>query len=210
MSTSKSLRQGSEQKRSAILRAARELFVTEGFDRSSVDAIAARAGVSKRTVYDYFGDKRSLLRAVLEDLGRSLLAAIRSSLRDTLAGITATDQLETALVDFSMRIATDWLDSSDYTTLRRLAHVDSDRPPRTRAPSLTDEPEEAIGEQLASLADVGLLEISDPRLAADHFIGLTFAATINRLGIANATEDDRFRPLVIEGVRAFLRAYRAG
>src|SRR5699024_1792131 len=103
MSTSKSLRQGSEQKRSTILHAARDLFVTEGFDRSSVDAIAARAGVSKRTVYDYFGDKRSLLRDVLEGLGRSLLAAIRSSLRDSLAGITAADQLEPALVDFSMR-----------------------------------------------------------------------------------------------------------
>lgn len=32
-------------------------------DRSSVDAIAARAEVSKRTVHDYFGDKQTLLKA---------------------------------------------------------------------------------------------------------------------------------------------------
>ena len=60
-SAPKALREGSTQKRSAILTAARDLFLADGFDRSSVDAVAARAGVSKRTVYDYFGDKEALL-----------------------------------------------------------------------------------------------------------------------------------------------------
>lgn len=210
MSTEKTLRTGSAQKRGAILSAARELFLTDGFDRSSVDAVAARAGVSKRTVYDYFGDKRSLLRAVFDAVGQSLLATIRRTLDDTLNGVTDAAELEPALVTFSMRIATDMLDSAEYVTLRRLARTGSDHLPHPEDRALTNAPEEAIGERLAALADAGLLVVPDPRLAADHFLALTFGVAISRLGSANAVEDSRVRALIIEGIRAFLRAYRTG
>ena len=85
MPTTKTLREGSTQKRAAILTAARELFLSDGFDRTSVDAVAARAGVSKRTVYDYFGDKQTLLQAVVDGVGLSLITTIGRILHDTLA-----------------------------------------------------------------------------------------------------------------------------
>lgn len=47
-------------KRAAILAAAKRMFVTHGFERVSMDQIAAEAGVSKLTVYSHFGDKESL------------------------------------------------------------------------------------------------------------------------------------------------------
>ena len=47
-------------KRAAILEAAKRLFVTQGYERVSMDQIAAEAGVSKLTVYSHFGDKESL------------------------------------------------------------------------------------------------------------------------------------------------------
>ena len=47
-------------KRAAILDAAKRLFVSQGFERVSMDQIAAEAGVSKLTVYSHFGDKDSL------------------------------------------------------------------------------------------------------------------------------------------------------
>ncbi len=47
-------------KRAAILEAARKLFLTQGFERVSMDQIASEAGVSKLTVYSHFGDKDSL------------------------------------------------------------------------------------------------------------------------------------------------------
>lgn len=210
MSTAKTLREGSAHKRAAILTAARELFLADGFDRSSVDAVAARAGVSKRTVYDYFGDKKTLLHAVFDAVGQSLLATIRRTLDDTLDGVTEAAELEPALVTFSMRIATEWLDSAEYSTLQRLVRAGSDHLPHPEDRALTNAPEEAMGERFAALAGAGLLDIPDARLAADHFIALTFGVTINRLGSANAAEDTRVRPLILEGVRAFLRAYRAG
>lgn len=47
-------------KRAAILDAAKRMFVSHGFERVSMDQIAAEAGVSKLTVYSHFGDKDRL------------------------------------------------------------------------------------------------------------------------------------------------------
>ncbi|MCX2734223.1 TetR/AcrR family transcriptional regulator [Saccharopolyspora sp. NFXS83] len=210
MSTTKTLREGSARKRAAILSAARELFLADGFDRSSVDAVAAKAEVSKRTVYDYFGDKRTLLQAVVDAVGASLITTIRRTLDDTLTGITEVAELEDALVAFSTRISTDMLGSAEHATLRRLVRAESGNLPHQGYNSLADTPDEAVADRFKALAAAGLLEVPDPRLAADQFIALTFGVALDRLGSANAAEDSRVRPLVVEGVRTFLRAYRAG
>lgn len=208
MPTTKTLREGSTPKRAAILSAARELFLADGFDRSSVDAVAARAEVSKRTVYDYFGDKRTLLRAVVDDVGQSMITTIRGTLDDTLGDRTDEAELEDALVTFSMRIATDMLGSAEYATLQRLVRAESGHLPHHGYNAMADAPDEAVAERFAALAEAGLLDVPDARLAADQFIALTFGVALDRLGSANAAEDARVRPLVVEGVRTFLRAYR--
>lgn len=59
-------RSGTPDTRSAILTAARELFAHNGFDTTSVRAVAARAGVDAALVHHYFGTKRDLLRAAIE------------------------------------------------------------------------------------------------------------------------------------------------
>ncbi len=51
------------EKGAAILDAAKRLFATQGFDGTSMDQIAAAAGVSKLTVYSHFGDKETLFTA---------------------------------------------------------------------------------------------------------------------------------------------------
>ena len=209
MPTTKTLREGSTQKRAAILTAARELFLSDGFDRTSVDAVAARAGVSKRTVYDYFGDKQTLLQAVVDGVGQSLITTIGRILDDTLAEPTEAIDLEDVLVTVARRIATDMLGSAEYATLQRLVRTQFGHLPNGGENSMADAPDEALAERFAAFAAAGLLDIPDARLAADQFIALTFGVALNRFGSANATEDTRVRPLVVEGVRTFLRAYQA-
>jgi TetR/AcrR family transcriptional repressor of mexJK operon len=63
---------GSRRKREAVLDAAVELFLDGGFDGTSMDAVAARAGVSKTTVYAHFGDKVELFHAATERGGSTL------------------------------------------------------------------------------------------------------------------------------------------
>jgi TetR/AcrR family transcriptional regulator of autoinduction and epiphytic fitness len=55
-------------KRESIVAAATQAFLTLGYGAASVDAISARAGVSKRTLYNYFPAKRDLFRAVVAGL----------------------------------------------------------------------------------------------------------------------------------------------
>ena len=54
------------EKRAAILQAAKRLFTTQGFDGTSMDAIAQAAGVSKLTVYSHYQDKERLFVAAVE------------------------------------------------------------------------------------------------------------------------------------------------
>jgi len=64
-----------ERTRAAILRAATTKITSKGLTGARVDAIAKRAGVNKRMLYHYFGDKQGLYLAVLEDT----YAAIRTA-----------------------------------------------------------------------------------------------------------------------------------
>jgi len=47
--------------RSAVVRAARDLFVTQGYGHTTIAQIAAAAGVSAETIYAAFGNKATLL-----------------------------------------------------------------------------------------------------------------------------------------------------
>jgi AcrR family transcriptional regulator len=49
---------------SALVDAARELFARDGYDATSLDAVAARAGVTKGAVYHHFDGKPQLFEAV--------------------------------------------------------------------------------------------------------------------------------------------------
>lgn len=55
-----------EELREHILWTAKDLFLEVGFDRASMDRVAARAQTSKRTLYAHFGNKDSLFVAVAE------------------------------------------------------------------------------------------------------------------------------------------------
>lgn len=52
--------------RAAILGAAAELFVDQGYGRTSVGQVAARAGVTAQTVYNAVGSKQALLKAAYD------------------------------------------------------------------------------------------------------------------------------------------------
>ena len=65
------------QTRAAIAQAAMGLFVQRGFDQVSVAQIAAAAGVSQKTVYNYFPAKADMFFDEASDILAELLAAVR-------------------------------------------------------------------------------------------------------------------------------------
>lgn len=82
-------RQDREEKRVELVATARRLFIEDGYDATSMAALARAAGVAPNTIYWYFGDKDDLLIAVLDAV-----------LADALAGYDAiaTHPLEQQLL----------------------------------------------------------------------------------------------------------------
>jgi TetR/AcrR family transcriptional repressor of mexJK operon len=207
-SSDKTLRAGSAVKRAAILAAARSLLLADGFERTSVDAIAGAAGVSKRTIYDYFGDKQSLLLAVVGETVDSVLGTVRVAVDETLRGhIVTLEELNVGLVDFARRVSDGALGSADYAALRRLVAAESAHLPRLSEHWAVSAPEDMLAERFVEFERAGLLRVPKPRLAADHFVVLTFSlAKPEPSPVADdrTLSDDEY---LVEGVAAFLRAY---
>jgi AcrR family transcriptional regulator len=67
---------GPARRRPQILDSALELFLDGGYDGTSMEAVAAAAGVSKPVVYDAFGSKDALFRALLEREEGRIMAEI--------------------------------------------------------------------------------------------------------------------------------------
>jgi AcrR family transcriptional regulator len=65
------------------LAAARTLFAERGFNAVTMDEVAAKVGVTKPLLYNYFGNKEHLYIACMERAGDALTATIRSSVAAT-------------------------------------------------------------------------------------------------------------------------------
>jgi TetR/AcrR family transcriptional repressor of mexJK operon len=181
-----------------MLDAARDRFLEDGYDRTSVDAVAAQARVSKRTVYDHFVDKDGLFAGVVERAAATLLTAVAEAVEQELQ----TDRdLGVALLAFTRRIATQALRSSDYAVVRLL--LDSDRSIAAPKTDLAHGPELALAARFADFADAGVIRTTKPRRAAEHFTALTFLLALGTPGLDAAAVDELF----VDGVEAFVRAY---
>ncbi len=209
MSGDKPVREGQAYKRTAILAAAQALFVQSGVERTSMDAVAARAGVSKRTVYDYYGDKRRLLLGVIEEAGESVLATLRQLVDQHLtgAGIDDDRDLGQALSAFAADLGRSLLLSSDYVAAVRLIAENEPLLPELEDHPLDDAHTQVLAERIAHFSSVGLLQAHDPGLAAAHFQGLTTLRVLNEPAHRRADAANVER-IMIDGAHAFQRAYR--
>lgn len=65
------IEQNKEMKRRAILKAAQDVFLSEGYLPASMDKIAKQAQVTKQTIYRYYPSKTELFEATLRQIGES-------------------------------------------------------------------------------------------------------------------------------------------
>jgi TetR/AcrR family transcriptional repressor of mexJK operon len=197
-------RRRSEGKKAAILDAAEALFISEGYERTSVDAIAARAGVSKRTLYDHYDDKETIFLRVLERVHDALVSTVRAAIDEEL--VPGRD-VRDALTAFCRRIVDRAFASSEHVAFRRLV---SQRQAVPRLPeAVNDRPERMLEERFAALAAEGAIRAVDPALAARHFTALTISLALE--AVTNRPEEAQppdLGTIITDGVDAFLRAYR--
>lgn len=103
-----------------ILTSARELFLDQGFAATSVQQIAERAGVTKRTLYVKVGDKEALFCAVVTDMMRDW--------RHSLAAMADAGPLRTRLEQFGQQLLSALL-APDMVRLHRVLFAEAYRFP---------------------------------------------------------------------------------
>jgi AcrR family transcriptional regulator len=74
------VRMTGKERREQLLDIGRLLFAEKGFEGTSVEEIAAKAGVSKPVVYEHFGGKEGLYAVVVDHEMRRLLEMVTGSL----------------------------------------------------------------------------------------------------------------------------------
>jgi TetR/AcrR family transcriptional regulator of autoinduction and epiphytic fitness len=206
---SKTVRPSAAAERSevAILAAARALFLEAGYDGANLDQVAQRAGVARQTVYNRFGGKEAMFRAMVEDhwrrFGRAeVLGDLRS---DVLAGDlrAALRRIAQALLAF--------LDGSDQIAFTRLVIAESRRLPWVAEAFHRLGKGPAVGsfaEKLDMLQAAGVLACPDTALAARQFIGLIqeFVLWPQVMATGEADAPDRER-VVAEAIEMFVARY---
>jgi TetR/AcrR family transcriptional repressor of mexJK operon len=198
----------SDRKRKAILEAATALFVNTGYLGTSMDEVAARAGVSKQTVYKHFADKKSLFIEIVT----STVDEVAEPVYNEVVNLQDTGDLEADLVDLGRRLLSRLMEPR-LLQLRRLVIGEAGRFPelgRTFAERGPERTIAALAKSFQHLADRGLLQLEDPRLAAAHFNWLVVSIPLNRAmfrGDAELPKRAELGRYAEAGVRVFLAAY---
>jgi TetR/AcrR family transcriptional regulator, mexJK operon transcriptional repressor len=194
----------SERKHEAIARAALTLFASDGYERTSVDAIAAEAGVSKRTVYSHYGDKENLFLSVVRDTYDGMLNRIAEIVDRTAWDRDLPGALTACVTEITRSIAR----APERSTLVRLLITEAPHFPALIDLMHSRAITPLIAAPLATLARAGRLTIADATQAAEHLAALTFDQVSSRslLGTLPLTDEETGR-LIAGGVRVFLSAY---
>jgi TetR/AcrR family transcriptional repressor of mexJK operon len=187
--------------------AAMRVFVREGFTRASVDAIAAEAGVSKRTIYNHFDDKERLFVSVFQATLGSVITDFNAALDVTLGD---TDDLQHDFV----ALARSWVRlylREDAAALRRLVMAEAAHHPQLLA-AWADagalRVNDRVARVLGRLTERGKLDVPDPSRAAQQLTLLVTgpAQQMSQFGTIRLS-DSEVDDFVVPNVEMFLRAY---
>jgi AcrR family transcriptional regulator len=171
--------------RDVILKAATEVFIEHGFIGSSIDQIAARAGVSKPTIYSYFDGKEKLFVAIMNSVCDSFAAPIMDPGADS-------ENLPVMLV----KIADGYTRSvlrPEIVALHRLSVAEAERFPELARRYFEAGParvHRTLAEFLKSRMARGEIRQGDPLMLADFFAALVLTPMRARQLFALETEID--------------------
>ncbi|MCX5510065.1 TetR/AcrR family transcriptional regulator [Pseudomonas sp. BJa3] len=192
-------------KREAILEAAKHLFLSLGYANTSMDAVAAAAGVSKLTVYSHFTDKQTLF-------GAAVMATCQNQLPDLMFEYPEGAAVEDVLLNIARGFQA-LISSDEAVKLSRLIFALGSQDPGFGQYFYAAGPKRVMSGMEALLRCVdqrGLLRIDNPWQAAEHFFCLVKGAPDYRLllGCSPALVGDEAEAHVREAVGVFIRAFR--
>lgn len=193
-------------KRAQILDGARRVFLAEGYEGASMSLIAREAGVSKGTLYVYFTNKEALFAAFVSAECARQTASIYEVLTDAAPLDQTLRTFGQLFVRFKLGI--------DANAIERLIIGEASKFPELGRAFYDAGPKNGIAKLAAFLTarmEEGELDMDDPLLAADQFIGLLLADLMlkRRMSVIETATPQRIAYIVDRAVDVFLKAYRA-
>lgn len=193
----------SEKKHLAILEAAEAEFRVRGLQGTSMDRIAERATVSKRTVYNHFPSKDDLFRAIIERIWNQAQAATQQPFREDVP-------IEQQLQDIA-KAEIDFLAQEGLLDLVRALFAAAIQAPEIVGTILKqlDERDLAIVTWVRSAREHGALSECDPKLAGEQFHSLIKGSAFwpQLLSGRAPLNEEEARKVIESTTRVFIAAY---
>lgn len=191
-----------------LLAAARDVFLAHQYAGATMDAVAARARISKQTLYRQYPSKDELYAAVVRDwVDRG-----RDAMSPHLQKLTVTTDIRNGLLELARTLHAGVL-SDPVLRMRTLITAEAERFPDVSTDYVRrswDRNQTLLADALEHLSERRLLRIESSQMAAEQFTWLALAAPLNRLtltaGAARYTPDE-LETLAQEAVTTFLGRY---
>lgn len=193
-----------------LLAVARDVLLTHQYAGATMDAVAAKARISKQTLYRQYPSKDALYAAVVRDwVDRG-----RDAMGPHLRKLMETDDVRRGLLELSRALHAGVL-SPPVLQMRALVAAEAERFPEVAADYVRrswDHHQALLADALGHLTARGLLRVDSPAVAAEQLTWLVLAVPLNRLtltaGAARYTPEE-LDVIAEEAVTTFLGRYRA-
>ena len=172
-----------EPRRRKIIAAAADLFIANGYSRTTLEAVAKHAGLNKRAIYELVGDKEQLFRAVCEQASTinelDFSADIdKGSLHNSLMS------LGKRLLEHSLSDRTLGLGNMVITESRQFPELIEDI---VAANYL--EANKRVSEYLSTLQDLGMIRIDDKLHSSELFFDMIVGQLVYRKSLGQSRFD---------------------
>jgi TetR/AcrR family transcriptional regulator, mexJK operon transcriptional repressor len=187
-----------------IMLAAKDLFTSQGFGATSMDAIARTANVSKATLYAHFSGKEELFAAMVSHACRAQSRLLSAPDAEGLELTEALSEIGRNLLSFIL--------SPQAIAIFRVVVGETARFPELGRIFFESGPNQmraTLSAFLAKAAERGRLDIAEPFRAAEHLIGMLQTPVHMHVlfGVKKGFTEDEVDKVVKDAVEAFLRAY---
>jgi TetR/AcrR family transcriptional repressor of mexJK operon len=197
----------SDAKRRAILDVATEVFLAQGYAATSMSEIAARAGGSKGTLYNYFRSKDELFSAFITDTCQGPAMTYFDPLPPIGEGRTVRE----SLIELGLSLLA-FLHVEEVIAMHRLVVAEVGRFPELGVMFYDAGPRKGeirFAEVFAAAMDAGYIPRNDPMMVGQRLKDLVMSDIyLRRLwGVAGDFRLEAVRDHVARSVDIFLRAF---
>ena len=197
-------REQAEARHEELLKIALDQFLDKGYENATIEAISARVGMTKRTVYGLYPDKPALFRAAVRR------AIERHSISDERIAATDCSDLEQTLRNIA-RLRIDLVASAQGLKLQRIINTES-----YRFPEIFNEVYELgalptirfLAQLLKRESAEGRLTVAEPAKAANVFMSMVVSGPVRIIVSGNELPEAEIDERVTYAVRLFLDGAR--